>query len=247
LKQVADRFIAYGEIGIGQEGLWVHGEELDHRLAMEFGKRVKLADVLSQGEYHDVLTAIELYMFVAGGAYENLEQIRAEFNGAFTLSGSVYYVDEDGRMALRIEPDAAALVQEASKVLTPSAKAKGVFDGAMLGLLSRRAKPEDVVRDVYVAFEEYLKTMTGQKDFPDAIDALKRSGVLTPTQAALMEKLYGFRSETFGSTHAGKARVPTEADALWFVETVSAQLKFLGNVVNRPAANVVNRPAAPGR
>jgi len=75
-----------------------------------------------------------------------------------------------------------------------------------------------------VAFEEYLKDITSEGDFAHAIDALRRKGVLTPTQAALMEKLYRFRSEMFGSTHAGKARTPTEADALWFVETVSAPM-----------------------
>jgi len=236
LKQVAERYVARRYIGIGNEGLWVWGLDLDHRLAMEFGMEIGLSDVLGHGEPHEVLTAVEIYMLVAGEAYKRLDEIRAEFNAAFGLSGSVYYVDRDGRVALRMEGEAAARVEEASKVLTTSAKAKGVFDGAVSGLLSRRLKPEDVVRDVHVAFEEYLKTVTGQKDFADAIQALKRNGVLTSTQAAMMGNLYGFRSETFGPAHAGKARTPTEADALWFVETVSTQLKFLGNVVKVAAA-----------
>lgn len=232
LRTVADRYVAFGEIGIGQEGLWVQGEEVKHHLDMQFGRGVNPGEVLVKGEWNEVLDTVEIYLAVAREtAYNRYDEIHAQLDTAFGLSGSVYYVGGDGRVALRMESDGAAVVQQASKVLTPSVKAKGVFDGAVSGLLSRRAKSEDVVKDVYVAFEEYLRHITGRGDFADAIKALRGRGVLTSTQGQLMEKLHGFRSETFGSTHAGKARAPTEADALWFVETVSAQLKFLGNVV----------------
>lgn len=232
LAAVAERYIARGYRGIGSEGLYVDGEDLDHRLAMELGKReVRFEDLLLQGDYHDVLTAVEFYMIEAREAYHQIDEITAGFHAAFALSGSVYYLDRDGRVVLQMEPDAAARVQEAIKVLIPTAKAKSVFDGAVSGLLTRRAKPDDVVKDVFVAFEDYLKSVTGERDLTNAVDALRKRGVLTPTQAALMEKLHGFKSETFGPSHAGKARTPTEADALWFIETVSAQLKFLGNVV----------------
>jgi hypothetical protein len=236
LWEVAERYLASGHIGIGQEGYWVRGDELDHALTMEFGRKVQLRDVLLQGLPHEVLTAVEVYMIVAGGAPYRFDEIKAGFHAAFALSGSVYYLDRDGRVALRMQPDAAARVKEASEVLTPSTKAKGVFDGGVSGLLSRRAKPEDVVRDVYVAFEEYLKQTTGKNDFAEAVAALRQVGTLTSTQAALMGKLEGFRSETFGSSHAGKARTPTEADALWFVETVSAQVTFIANVAGKKAA-----------
>jgi hypothetical protein len=232
LEAVTQRYITFVEIGIGQEGLWVEGEDVNHGLAMALGRVVPVSEVLRKGEWHEVLDAVDIYLIVARDtAYNRYDEIVVEVQAAFTLSGSVYYVDDEGRIALRLESDAAAKVEQAEKVLTSSAKAKEVFTGAVSGLLSRRTQPPDVVKDVFVAFEEYLKHVTGQRDFAAAIRVLRGKGVLTTTQAQLMEKLYGFRSETFGSAHAGKARTPTVADAVWFVETVSAQLSFLANVV----------------
>lgn len=232
LLEVAERYISRGPRGIGSEGWYVDGDNLDHRIAVEFGRRgARFEDVLLQGDYHDVLTAVEFYMAEAREAYRRVDEITAGFKAAFALSGSVYYLDRDGRVAMRMEPDATARVAEASKVLTPFAKAKAVFDAAVAGLLSRREEPKNVVRDVALAFEEYLKSISGEGDFGAATNALRRRGVLTATQAGIMDKLNGFKSETFGPSHPGPARTPTEGDAVWFVETVSAQLKFLANAV----------------
>lgn len=244
LNQVAERYVARGYIGVGNEARYVWGPDLDHRLAMEFGKKVSMSGVLLEGEWHDVLTAVEIYLVEARSAYHIIDYIRAGFAEAFRLSGSVYYLDRDDRVALRMDADVAARVGEASKVMAAVSDAKAVFDGAVSGLLSRRAKPEDVVKDLYVAFEEYLKRITGQKDFSNAVGALRRAGTLTSTQAALMQKLEGFRSETFGSSHAGEARTPTMSDTLWFVDTVSAQVKFLANLVGKKAARAQAREGA---
>lgn len=233
LKQVADRYTSRGEVGIGQEGMWVSGEDVDHRLSMELARTTELDTVILRGDYHEVLSAIEFFIEEAAHAFERRSEIFEQVQRAFALSGSVYGLDWEGHVILRMEPDAAALVQEASKTLTPLAQAKGVFDAAVSGLLSRREEPKNVIRDVNLAFEDYLKSVTDEGGFGDAIDVLQRRGVLTATQAGLMGKLNGFKSETFGPSHPGSARTPTQADALWFVESVSAQVKFLGNVVGK--------------
>jgi len=229
-RYLADEY----HLGIGQERDWVYQHELTHRLAMHFGRRVSINEIVSQGEWHEVFDLVELFLRVADDiAWNRYRQILAEVAQAFEVSGSVYYITSEGQIALHIESETTERIDQAVKNLGTLDKAREVLQGAAAGLASRRMEPQDVVRDTYVAFEEFLKEKTGQKDLPESVKALRSKGILTATQGQIIEKLYGFRSEVFGVTHAGKARVPTESDALWLLDSVSAQILFLDRVLKK--------------
>jgi len=42
-----------------------------------------------------------------------------------------------------------------------------------------------------------------------------------------LDKIYAYRSDTDGVVHSGNGEKPDEIDALWFLETVVAQLLFI--------------------
>jgi hypothetical protein len=232
LRIIMRRYIAFGEIGIGQEYLWVPAYELNHDLAMHFGREVKFADLLTDGNWNDVLDAVEIFLGVARAeAYKRYSEIWSEIAQAFDLSGSVYYVTREGEVALHTEEETGKRIGQAVKALSGIDKAKDVLQRAAAGLIGRRMRPEDVIKDTCVALEEFLKEKTKENDLSGAVKVLRKRGVLTPTQAQIIERLYGFRSEVFGAAHAGEARTPTESDALWFLDTVSAQILFLDTML----------------
>lgn len=232
LRMVTRAYLATGHVGIGQERDWVRGRALDHRLGMHFGQAVRVDDVLASGEWHGVLDTIEIYIGVARDtAPRRYTEILGQIAQAFEVSGSAYYVSRTGHVALRLDQETGQRIGQAVKALSATDKACGVLQGAAAGLADRSMKPENVIRDACVALEDYLKAKTGEKDFSGGIKFLRRKKLLTATQAAVIEKLYGFRSEVFGAAHAGAARTPTETDALWFVDSVSAQILFLDKLM----------------
>jgi hypothetical protein len=178
LRMIMRRYIAPGEIGIGQEYLWVPAYELNHDLAMHFGREVKLADLLAAGNWNDVLDAVEIFLGVARAeAYKRYSEIWSEIAQAFDLSGSVYYVTREGVVGLHIEQETGHRVDQAVQALSAIEKAKGVFQGAAAGLTSRRMRPEDVIKDTCVALEEFLKEKTKENDLAGAIKALCRKPI----------------------------------------------------------------------
>lgn len=66
--------------------------------------------------------------------------------------------------------------------MSTAQEARQLLEAAASSVASRRMPPEDVVRDAYVALEEFLKEKTTENRFPDAIRALRNRGVLTPTK-----------------------------------------------------------------
>jgi hypothetical protein len=199
---------------------------------MHFGRERDVDEILANGEWSEVLDLAEIFLTVARDiAFRRHRAILSQVARAFSVSGSIYGVTREGSISLRLEDETAQRIQQAIDALKTVDKAKEVFRKATAGLINRRMEPQDVVRDTYVAFEEFLKEKTGQKDLPDSVKAIRAKGILTATQVQIVERLYGFRSEVFGATHAGEARTPTESDALWYLDTVSAQIVFLGGVL----------------
>lgn len=235
LRAVVERYLAdEHHLGIGSDGWYVHTRELHYRLSMRLGREIRpnhILNIIDGGDWNEVFEAIEAYLEVAAKtAYQH--DFRKEIREAFALSGSVYYVDKDDRVKLAIEEETAKRIALASKSLGSSAeRAKQIFDEAVGGLLSRKMRPQDVVKDVHIAFEEYLQQLTGAKDFEGAVKALQNKGLLNKAQVNILGRLYGYRSEGFGTTHAGEEATPKEADALWYVETVATQVTAADRVV----------------
>ncbi len=70
---------------------------------------------------------------------------------------------------------------------------------------------ENVVKEAVSSVEAYLKTLTGEKDFKNALQKAVKAGVPKPL-AALIEKLYAWRGDEPGVAHAG-ATLPDVAKA----------------------------------
>ena len=93
--------------------------------------------------------------------------------------------------------------------------------------MGRRAKPEDVVKDIFVASEGYLKSITETSRFGDAIKDLDKQNIINKEQKKVLEALHQFRSDADGAGHAGNSETPTEETALWFLDTMVAQLRMI--------------------
>jgi len=147
---------------------------------------------------------------------------------AFDKSGSVYYVDPDsGQVKLRVDEKLANDLRTAGDILSSSKQGREEFLGAVASLMNRKAAPEEIVKRVWVAFEDYLKSMTGSKDYSESVAKLEKQEVISPFQKSILDKLHGFRSDAYGVAHAGKSEKPKELDALWFIDTVTSQLLYI--------------------
>ena len=152
---------------------------------------------------------------------------------AFRLSGSVYTLDDHGRVNRVPSETLAKKLAEVEPVLSPYPKSFIAFYNAVGDLMGRRRKADDIVKDLFVGAEGYLKSITGANDYGAAIKELHKRRVLNTIQRGLMEKLYGYRSDADGVGHAGNTAAPTEMDALWFLETMLAQLSHIDRKIKR--------------
>lgn len=229
IAAIFEHYIAEGYIGIGQEHWWIPAGILNHEIKLYLNK-TNVYQALLSGAYDEVFEAIEIFISVAKEQCrsQRYEEIFVDITKAFYIAGSVYFVDSrSGQVALQIEEKLAKDLQVAGDILTIAKEGKEGFFNAIGGLMSRKVVPEDVVKGAFVAFEDYLKMHTGGKDYGESIVKLEKEGVVSPTQKALLEKIYAYRSDTYGVGHAGNSGKPKEIDALWFIETVTAQLLFI--------------------
>jgi len=184
-------------------------------------------DLVNHGVFHELFTVIEIFLDMAKNIYySRRNEALTEILQAFDLSGSVYTVS-NRRVELRVSEDFAKKIEETKPVLSSSPSAYEKFFDAVGNLIGRKAKCEDVVKDIFIAFEDYLKNQTRTKDYGAAVTNLEKNNIILPTQKALLEKIYAYRSDTYGVGHAGNSRKPHEIDALWFLETVVAQISFI--------------------
>ena len=183
--------------------------------------------LINSGEFHEVFTVVEVFLDMATGIYySRRNEALLEILQAFSLSGSVYTIN-NRRIELKIDKDLAEKLESIKPILSTHQSAYEKFFDGIGNLFGRKAKAEDIVKDVFVAFEDYLKTQTGAKEYGGALSHLEKTGVISSTQRALLEKVYAYRSDTYGVGHAGNSQKPQEVDALWFVETVTAQILFI--------------------
>ncbi|MCX6717772.1 MAG: hypothetical protein NTU76_03820 [Candidatus Taylorbacteria bacterium] len=185
--------------------------------------------IIQHEEYHKVFTVIEIFLDMALGIYyTRRDPAQSEIEQSFELSGSVYTI-HNRRVELKISEDLAEKIEGVQTILSGNSSAHEKFFEAVGNLMGRKAKSEDIVKDIFVAFEDYLKNKTGAKEYSAAVSQLEKNGIISPTQKALLEKIYAYRSDSSGVVHAGNGQKPAEIDALWFIETVSAQLNMIDN------------------
>lgn len=78
-----------------------------------------------------------------------------------------------------------------------------------------------------VVFEEYLKKTNCKNSIEKAIQYLKDKFLFHATQIQIIEKLMAYRGDAWGVAHAGNGPEPDERDALWFLESIIAQIRYI--------------------
>ena len=147
---------------------------------------------------------------------------------AFRSAGSVYKIDQNGYIVLQLSEETAKNIANAEAQLgARSAEALDFFKRALHDLLSRERKANDVVKDFAVSIEDYIKALSKKKDYGEALRVLREQGIIAPTQQGVLDKLYAYRGDAHGVAHAGNTKEPGEADAMWFLETMVAQVKMI--------------------
>ena len=241
LNTVCQRYIAFGMIGAGQRGDWIPAKELKHELAVNLEQNNIKAIILG-GSYDSVFEAIEIYLDMAREFASSVfrDEILPDFQRAFELSGSVYHVDESGRVNLKIDEKLSKDLKEVEEALSETKTSYELFFETVGKLMSRKYEPKNIVKDIFIAFESYLKEKTSKSNFGESIHYLEKQGIINKIQRGLLEKIYAYRSDAFAVTHAGASKTPSEIDALWFLETVVDQLKFLDRKLKQISNTISN-------
>jgi len=227
LSAILRQYVGENPISYNGDDPWyVEWSDFRHEVQKEFPGKDPF-NLIDSGEFHEIFTVVEIFLdMVIGIYYSRRGKASLEILQAFNLSGSVYTI-KNRRVELKIDEDLAKKIENTKLVLADNQSAYDKFFDAIGNLVGRKAKAEDIVKDVFVVFEDYLKTQTGTKEYGTAISHLEKTNVISSTQKALLDKIYAYRSDTYGVGHAGSGQKPQEVDALWFVETVTAQLRFL--------------------
>ncbi len=239
LAAICERYISRGHIGIGNEGWWVTGSVLDHAIKLNLNKP-NILTILTTGTYDEVFDAIEIFLEIAFQEVEYSQrktEILSDVIQAFEISGSVYFVNAAlQQIELRITEELAKDIDKAGEVLASVENAKEEFLSSIGGLMSRQESPENIVKGIFISFEDYLRVKTEAKEFGGAVAKLQAENIISPTQKALLEKIYAYRSDTYGVGHAGNNKKPDEIDTLWFLETVIAQILLIDRKVNQKSS-----------
>lgn len=225
IKSVFSTYVDYAGDSYGMSDPWsVEPESISYAVTQEFpGKTYE--QIIRGGSFHEVLTVVEIFIDLTKSIeYRRREGARVAIIKALDLSGSVYGLN-DGRIFLKIPSDVAANTDAVKEILAPFPQWNAVFFEAVGDLVGRRAKPEDVVKNIFVATEGYLKEITLKSQFSTAVEALHTRGVINREQKAILEKLYAYRSDAAGAGHAGNSVTPDESNAMWYLETIVAQIR----------------------
>lgn len=199
---------------------------LDARIEWETGSIHKWTDIVEKGNAGDVLDLIDYFLESYRSQYpDQAKGAAATLDGVLRASGSAYRIDQSGRVNIRVTKDTLELVKRAEGAMPSDSRQE--FTDALSALFSRSKAPRDIVKDVHVAFERYLKTISRKRNYSEAVKWLEQSSILSGVQLATLHRLHGYRSNAYGVAHASHESEPDEADALWFVETLSALIGLI--------------------
>jgi len=218
------------QFGLGNDN-WIHEVEFSRDLHMHFGRQMHIDSFrdVSKTSFEDVFDFIELYFARAKADLESSKRMRLfrDIVLAFQSSGSVYEFSRDGEVILKIDDITADNITSTDKILSPLQDANSVYRDCVNGLLTRSKLPKDVVGDMYIVFEEYLKKSTNSRSADTAIKFLKTQLMLHSTQTQILEKLKAYRGDVWGVAHAGNSPQPKEEDALWYLESIITMIKYI--------------------
>jgi len=228
LSTILSKYVGRNGQSYGYDGPWyVDIRTFSHAVGQEFPGEGYFT-IIQQGEFHKIFTIIEMFLDMVTKIYHTRKrEAPLEILQAFEYSGSVYSINSQHRVELVVPEDLAQKIQNVKQVLDDNPSAYEKFFNAVGNLFGRKAKADDIIKDVFVAFEDYLKEKTEKNDYGNAVAYLEKQSLISATQKALLEKIYAYRSDTYGVGHAGNSAKPMEIDALWFVETVTPQLLFI--------------------
>lgn len=210
---------------------WIHEVTFGKDLQMHFGRKVPIEDFRDETKtsYDEVFDFIELYYKRAleDMDFRKREKLYEAIYSAFTNSGSVYEFNKDGQVILKIDEETAEKITEVDNVLEPFQEAQKVYRDCVDGLVTRSKAPKNIVGDIYVVFEEYSTKVTKKKNIDECLKYFREELNFHPTQIEIIKKLIAYRGDVWGPAHAGKGSVPDEINALWYLETMISQIKYI--------------------
>jgi len=225
--------------GVGNTN-WIHEVAFDKDLQMHFGRKVSIEDFRDETKttYDDVFDFIELYYQRAKQDLESQKRnkLLVSICTAFINAGSVYEFSEEGYVDLSIDENLAEKITKTDKILEPFTDARSVYRDSVDGLISRSKAPKDVIGDMYIVLEDFSKHATQQDTFEKAVGYMKTQLFFHATQIQIIEKLKAYRGDVWGVAHAGNGLIPGEAEALWYVESVIAQITYIENRIKQTQA-----------
>ena len=234
LLLVISKYVDNNSMSYGDHAPYsVEPDDLIHETQKEFPNKNPF-EIIKDGPFHEVFTVVEIFLDLTNEIYytrKNESQI--EISKAFQLSGSVYRSTQSNRIELKIDSDIAEKIDSVKEVLASYPEFLHRFFQAVGNLVGKKAKPEDVVKDIFVASEGYLKDITKTSRFGDAIKELFKKNLINKEQKKVLEALHEFRSDADGAGHAGNSITPTEETALWFLDTLVAQLRMIDKAIKQ--------------
>lgn len=222
--------------GLGNDN-WIHQVAFGKDLQMHFGRIVPIEDFRNETvtSYNDIFDFIELYFERAKTDLDSIKRrkLHNDIVSAFVNSGSVYEFNSEGYVTLKVDEPSAEAITRVDEILSPFEQAQELYRNTVDGLITRSKHPKDIVGDMYIIWEDFLNRITGKDSYENAIKHLKGTLKLHPTQIHLFEKLRAYRGDVWGAAHAGNGQTPDEGDALWYLESLNAQINYLNSKISQ--------------
>ncbi len=210
---------------------WIHEKAFDKDIQMHFGRKISIESFRDEEKttYDEVFDFIELYYSraVEDLDYTKRDQLHDNICSAFKNSGSVYGFNVDGQAILNLDKKKAKKITTVKAILEPAENARNKFINLIDGLFNRSMDPADAIGDLYIVFEDFIKEVTNQKSFKDAIGKLRNSLSLHPIQVKLINNLKDYRGDVWGPAHAGNSQKPGEEEALWYLDMILSQIEYM--------------------
>lgn len=212
---------------------WIHEGAFSKDLQMHFGRKIPIESFRdeTQTTYDQVFDFIETYYQRAIQDLDPRKRLTLfrDISLAFFNSGSVYEFSTDGEVILKIEDASAEKITKVDEILEPFKEAQDVYRDSVDGLIKRSKAPKDIVGDMYIVFEEFSKKITNQTTPDKAINFFRDKLGFHSTQIQIIEKLKAYRGDVWGAAHAGNTPKPDEGDALWYLESIIAQINYINS------------------